>query len=74
MNRLISVSKVNDIPPEYRETPIGILFEYHNLNHPLDDYTKAHLLIGMCMDNRKRLRIPDNFAYIIRSGGANLTI
>jgi len=26
----------------------------------------------MCMDNRKHLRIPDNFAYIIRSGGANL--
>jgi len=24
------------------------------------------------MDNRKYLRIPDNFAYIIRSGGANL--
>jgi carbonic anhydrase len=25
------------------------------------------------MDNRKRLRIPDNFAYVIRSGGANLS-
>jgi carbonic anhydrase len=24
------------------------------------------------MDNRKHLRIPDNFAYIIRTGGANL--
>ena len=24
------------------------------------------------MDNRKHLKIPDNFAYIIRSGGANL--
>jgi len=24
------------------------------------------------MDNRKHLRIPDNFAFIIRSGGANL--
>ena len=24
------------------------------------------------MDHRKKLRIPDNFAYIIRSGGANL--
>ena len=24
------------------------------------------------MDNRKHLHIPDNFAYIIRSGGANL--
>jgi carbonic anhydrase len=24
------------------------------------------------MDNRKQLRIPENFAYIIRTGGANL--
>ena len=24
------------------------------------------------MDHRKRLRIPDNFAYIIRAGGGNL--
>jgi carbonic anhydrase len=24
------------------------------------------------MDNRKHLRMPDNFAYIIRAGGANL--
>ncbi|MBI5960579.1 MAG: carbonic anhydrase, partial [Chloroflexi bacterium] len=33
---------------------------------------RAELLVGMCMDNRKHLHIPDNFAYIIRSGGANL--
>jgi len=26
----------------------------------------------MCMDNRKQLHIPDNFAFIIRTGGANL--
>ncbi len=37
-----------------------------------DTYTDAQLLIGMCMDHRKHLRIPDNFAYIIRAGGANL--
>jgi len=26
----------------------------------------------MCMDNRNHLQIPDNFAFIIRAGGANL--
>ena len=72
MNRLISVSTINEISPEYRGTPISYLLEYHNLNRPFDSYTQAPLLIGMCMDNRKRLRIPDNFAYIIRTGGANL--
>ncbi|MBT3338226.1 MAG: carbonic anhydrase [Anaerolineae bacterium] len=72
MNRLISVSTLDGIASEYQDTPIGLLFEYHNLNRPLDDYSQARLLIGMCMDNRKRLRIPDSFAYIIRSGGGNL--
>ena len=72
MNRLISISHFDEIPLEYRDTPIGLLLEYHNLNRSLDNYLQARLLIGMCMDNRKRLRLPDNFAYIIRSGGANL--
>ena len=26
----------------------------------------------MCMDNRKQLRLPDNFAYILRTGGGNI--
>lgn len=72
MKRLSSVLKSSDIFPEYHETPIGKLLEYHNLNHSLEKYTKPELLIGMCMDNRKHLHIPDNFAYIIRSGGGNL--
>ena len=72
MNRLVNIKTTDDIFPEYRQTPIGLLLEYHNLNRPLDIVDKAQLLIGMCMDNRKHLHIPDNFAFIIRSGGANL--
>lgn len=72
MHRLIPIDTSDNIPTAYRSTPIGFLLEYHNLNRPLDSYTKAELLIGMCMDNRKHLRIPDNFAFIIRAGGANL--
>jgi carbonic anhydrase len=72
MNRLVNISKPEDIFPEYRGTPIGLLLEYHNLNREADTYTQAKLLVGMCMDNRKHLHIPDNFAYIIRAGGANL--
>lgn len=72
MNRLSQVARAEDIFPPYRGTPIGLLLEYHNLGRVLDAYTSAQLLIGMCMDNRKHLRIPDNFSYIIRSGGANL--
>lgn len=72
MEKLIAITAPNDIPLKYRHTPIELLFEYHNLNRVPDTFNKAELLIGMCMDNRKHLHIPDNFAFIIRSGGANL--
>lgn len=72
MNNLLPIKSIDDIPPQYRQTPIGLLLEYHNLNRPYETCDKAQLLVGMCMDNRKHLHIPDNFAFIIRSGGANL--
>lgn len=72
MDRLVAVTTPEDIFPRYRDTPVGKLLEYHNLDRPFDSYTQAELLIGMCMDNRKHLHIPDNFAFILRAGGANL--
>jgi len=72
MSRLIKLDKREDILPKYRDTPIGLLIEYHNFNREYKEYTSAQLLVGMCMDNRKHLHIPENFTYIIRSGGANL--
>ena len=72
MHRLIAINKITDIPAAYRRNPIGRLLEYHNLGRPAEQYSQAQLLIGMCMDNRKHLHIPDNFAFIIRAGGANL--
>jgi carbonic anhydrase len=72
MDRLLPINRPQDIPPQYQDTPIGLLLEYHNLGRTFEPYTRARLLIGMCMDNRKVLRTPDNFAYVIRAGGANL--
>jgi carbonic anhydrase len=72
MNRLLPISSESDIPEQYRGTAIGLLLEYHNMDKPYDAYANAQLLVGMCMDNRKHLHMPDNFAFIIRSGGANL--
>jgi carbonic anhydrase len=72
MTKLIEVKKVDDILPEYRETPVDLLLQYHNLHKEFEDYKSAKLLVGMCMDHRKHLHIPDNFSYIIRTGGANL--
>lgn len=72
MSKLITVSSKEDIPLAYKDTPISLFIEYHNLGRPLDNFTKAQLLIGMCMDNRKRLNMPELFAYILRVGGTNL--
>jgi carbonic anhydrase len=72
MDRLKPINAPADIPESYRDTPIGLLLEYHNLKRPFDDYENARLLIGMCMDNRNQLQIPNKFSFIIRAGGANL--
>jgi len=72
MDRLIPVRSHSDILPAFRETPIETLLAYQNLGVPHASHEKAELLIGMCMDNRKHLRIPENFAFIIRAGGGNL--
>ena len=72
MHRLNAINSPDDIPPAYSDTPVGLLLEYHNLNRAFEPYSSARLLVGMCMDNRKHLRIPDNFSFIIRTGGANL--
>ncbi|MFI5211562.1 MAG: carbonic anhydrase [Ignavibacteria bacterium] len=72
MDRLLKIETFSAIPKEYIDTPIGNLLEYHNLNKTFSNYANAKLLIGMCIDNRKHLNIPDNFAFIIRAGGANL--
>ncbi|OGR95760.1 MAG: carbonic anhydrase [Elusimicrobia bacterium GWF2_62_30] len=70
--RLKAVRSVSDIPKHLRGTPFADLLQYHNLDRDFKKYDKAGLLVCMCMDNRKQLRLPDNFAYIIRTGGGNI--
>jgi carbonic anhydrase len=72
MSNLIDINSRDDIPKIYQDTSVELLLQYHNLGKEQEAYSSAQLLVGMCMDNRKHLNIPDNFAYIIRSGGANL--
>jgi len=69
---LLKIISEEQIPIVYNDTPIGELIRYQNLSAEFRACKSARLLVGMCMDNRKQLRIPENFAYIIRTGGANL--
>lgn len=72
MDRLISIHSAADVPKAYRDTPIQLLVEYQNFIRPHDTFSNAQILVGMCMDNRKALNVPENFAYILRAGGANM--
>lgn len=72
MPEIIPVNYRADILPEYQGTPVGLLLEYHNLERALGSGPGRQLLIGMCMDSRKALRIPHDFAYVLRTAGANM--
>jgi carbonic anhydrase len=72
VHQIISVTKRGDILPEYRGTPVELLLEYHNLGHAPTASPAPQLLIGMCMDSRKALRIPNDFAFVLRTAGANM--
>jgi carbonic anhydrase len=72
MTEIIPVNYRTDILPEYQGTPAGLLLEYHNLDRALGSGPGRQLLIGMCMDSRKALRIPPDFAYVLRTAGANM--
>ena len=73
MHRAISISSYDDIPEQYRGTPFERLIAWHNgFRDEHEPVARAEMLVGMCMDNRKKLRIPENFAFILRAGGGNL--
>ena len=72
MHRLIRIDSPDDLPERLQGSPIARLVLWHNSGeHPVS-VDQAELLVGMCMDNRKKLRVPENFAFILRAGGGNL--
>ena len=73
MPEILPVNYRSDILPEYRETPVGLLLEYHNLDRALGSGPGRQLLIGMCMDSRKALRIPHSRVTDIIKGRRGIT-
>ena len=73
MLSLVQVHSLSDILPMYRGTPVERLLRYHNLGEPLPPSTgRAEMLVVICMDHRKELRLPSEFAYVLRAAGGNL--
>lgn len=72
MDRLAPVDAPADVPEEWRGTPVGRLLAFHELDEPLEPPDRPQLLVATCMDHRVTLRMPRDFAYVLRTGGANL--
>jgi carbonic anhydrase len=72
MSEILPVAQPEDVLPAYRDTPVARLLEYHNLGLGPAAVSRPELLIGMCMDSRKHLRIPHDFAFVLRTAGANM--
>ena len=73
MPKLIDVTSEADILPAYRGTPVADLLRYHCLKAPQPARTaRPQMLIAMCIDHRKSLTIPNEFAYVIRAAGTRL--
>lgn len=69
---LIEVNSELDIFQKYLNTPFEDLLKFQNLERNEDIVDSPQLIVGMCMDNRKTLRIPQNFAFVIRTAGNNM--
>ncbi len=67
-----SIDSRADIPEGFQGTAVADLLGYHNFEEPLREEAAPRLLVGMCMDHRKMLRMPCGFAYVIRNGGGTL--
>ena len=61
-----------DVPPAWRDTPVGDLLAYQNLGRPHVRPDAPTLLVGTCMDGRIQLHLPRGFAFVLRTAGANL--
>lgn len=72
MDRLQPVEARDDLPERYRGTPVERLVACHQLGADLEPPDAPELLVAACMDHRVSLRIPPDFAYVIRTGGASL--
>jgi carbonic anhydrase len=70
---IVAVDSIADILPAYVGTPVEWLLRYHNLGEALPPASgRAQLLVGMCMDDRKDLVIPNEFAFVLRAAGGHL--
>jgi carbonic anhydrase len=72
MTLLVPATHPSDVLSAYRDTPIASLLAYHNLRRRHRRHARAELLLALCLDQPGRLRVPDSFAFVLRTGGGNV--
>lgn len=70
--RLQPISSRDDIPSEWRDSPIEKLIGSENFGTPIGECDKPELLIATCIEFRYALPIPRMFAYVIRRASGRL--
>ena len=70
--KLQPITKEADIPKILLGTPFEELIKYHNLKKTINKCEKAQMVIVTCMDYRVNLHVPEQFAYVVRTAGANI--
>jgi carbonic anhydrase len=71
--RILAVESADSVPAILRNTPIDALLRSHNLGEfDIATGSSPELIIGKCIDYRKSLRLPRDWAYILRREGANM--
>lgn len=73
LDYLIPVNSTHAIPAILANTPIAVLLQAQNMgNLDVDETSAAQIVIGMCVDYRKTLSTPKDWAFTIRREGANM--
>lgn len=73
ITRLLPVREESDIPESLRNTPVAALLKCQNFGQVDSEISDTpDMIIGMCIDYRKSLSLPQNCAYVIRREGANM--
>lgn len=72
-DQLIPMNCVDDIPEDWRDTPIGALIRSENFGEPIEvAVQRPQLLIATCIEFRYALPVPRMYSYIIRRASGRL--
>lgn len=69
---LVPVRRQQDILPSYLGSPIEALLGCHNFERRPGTVAMPQMIVVTCMDHRIALTLPERFAFVLRTGGANV--